>query len=402
VWFLIGFSLVNAIYTVNRTRKYRLFEADVEKEQDTPSAHRVRVQSSPASASPLRMLTDMISPDSAESRAHPDRTRDVWELSVWDPLPICLQIFCLFSPGHVLVYMLFLPLAPLDARPSVTVFNSIVLQLILSAQLLLLQMRFSQQAKDTAIIQREVMHEYDTKFVHPRLYPTVRDAATQFSPNDHDHGEDSVEVGTPNTLLRRGFQTHPNLNYAKHIDPEGSSLVRSSGTNVLNPGLFTPPSLAARQSTDSLATGYGARTSALRRSTPRVPTPTNPSNGGLTTPHVRQTPAQSRLNQTQSLATSQQRGGYTMGSAYLGVNTHPNSPLKKTPSLGELQYRSPRNNREMAQLEQYQQDQQRERERSSSPVKSARKSTGTMVDQQPNRWLNKNRYSGERYPSMWQ
>ena len=33
VWILAGLSTLNAVYTMNRTRKYRFFEADVEKEQ---------------------------------------------------------------------------------------------------------------------------------------------------------------------------------------------------------------------------------------------------------------------------------------------------------------------------------------------------------------------------------
>ncbi|RYP25188.1 hypothetical protein DL765_000069 [Monosporascus sp. GIB2] len=371
VWFLIGSSLANASYTITRSRKYRLFEANVERGPETPSARRVRVQSSPASSSPLRIVADLMSPESAESRAHPDKTRDVWELAVWDPLPICLQIFCLFSPGHVLAYILFLPLTPRDPRPSVTVFNCLVLQVILSVQMMLLQSRFSQQNKDTSILQKEVMHEYETKFVHPRLYPTVRDAATQLS--EHDA---AVEVGTPTVQLRRGFQTRPNPNYVKHIDPEGLSTPQAS--NAQSRALFTPHA-STRQSSDIFGSSLKSRPVAVRRSTPGLPTPMNPNPARTTT--------------TTSMNTG--NGGY------LGVYNHPNSPIKKAQSLGELQFRSPRNNKEMAQLEQY--EAYRQREGSTSPVKSTRRSNGTTTTslnqqvwdrpQQP--------HSYERYPSMW-
>ncbi|KAG7122694.1 hypothetical protein HYQ44_003592 [Verticillium longisporum] len=142
-WILVLLSGANAFYTVTRSRHYRLFEVNVEQAPQTPSAHRVKVQSSPVASSPLRFLSNLIVPETAESRAHPDKTRDVWELAVWDPLPVSLQLFSLFSPGHVLVYMLFLPLENLDPRPSVTVFNCLALQVILSVQMLLLQSRFS-------------------------------------------------------------------------------------------------------------------------------------------------------------------------------------------------------------------------------------------------------------------
>ncbi|KAI1450221.1 hypothetical protein F5Y02DRAFT_426536 [Annulohypoxylon stygium] len=396
VWSLITASAVNATYTMYRSRHYRLFEADVEKEPQTPSAHRVRVQSSPVSSSPLRLLTNMIGTDSAESRAHPDRARDVWEISVWDPLPICLQIFCLFSPGHVLVYSMFLPLAPLDARPSVTVFNCIVLQCILSTQLLLFQNRFTQQNKDTAIIQKEVMHEYDTKFVHPNLYPKVRDAATQISQGDE--GEDldeDIQVGTPTVQLRRGFRTRPNPNYIKHIDPD-HGMVRPSYNNAgSSSGLFTPP---VTRHTDAYGSELRGRTPMTAtktqwKGTPGLPTSFNPnssrrvaSNAGTSTPNF-------------SASTSSTHQAQQVGDGgYMGVYTHPRSPLKKAPSLGELQFRSPRNNSEMAQLEQY----KSARDRSNSPTKSIRKSTGTMGAQSSISWGRPTQApSYERYPSMW-
>lgn len=329
-----------------------------------------------------------MSSESAESRAHPDKTRDVWELSIWDPLPICLQMFCLFSPGHVLVYMLFLPLAPRDPRPSVTVFNCLVLQVILSVQLLLFQSNFSQQNKDTSIIQREVMHEYDTKFVHPRLYPTVRDVSTQIS--DHDA---AVEVGTPTVQLRRGFRTRPNPNYAKHIDPEGLSTPQVR--NKRQSGLFTPHGSSGSRQPDTFASAVQTRPALAQRNTP-----------GLTSP-VKQNPPQTSMTST---ATNTGVGGGVGGGgggAYLGIFNHPKSPLKKNPSLGDLQFRSPRNNSEMARLEQY--EAYREREASTSPIKNnIRKSAGAGTGTAPSYnsrasipYERTQNYSNERYPSMW-
>ncbi|KAI1132500.1 hypothetical protein F5Y10DRAFT_231272 [Nemania abortiva] len=375
VWFLMGFSGVNAYYTMYRSRKYRLFEADVEKKPETRSARRVRVQSSPVSSSPLRLLADVLSPESAESRAHPDSTRDVWEIAVWDPLPISLRLFCLFSPGHILVYMMFLPLAPLDARPSVTVFNCLVLQVILSVQLMLFQSRFSQQNKDSSVIQKEVMHEYDTKLVHPLMYPTVRDAGTQFSRDDFGNDTDFVEVGTPTVQLRRGFKTRPNPNYTKHIDPDNMG-----ASHISTPGMFTPTPPTSRQ--PSQFSG-DLRSRVLS-----------------TKPVQRGTPGPTPLRESTTRAVTYNSTGAGSG-GYLGVMNHPNSPLKKAPSLGDLEFRSPRNNGEMAQLEQYQSLQ---RDRSPSPVKSSRKSTGTVKSFNPpasNSW-GRRQTSYERYPSMFQ
>lgn len=223
------FSVLNAAYTFYRRRHYRLFETPVDAVPSTPSAHRVRVDSSPVSSSPLRFLSSMLAADTPASRAHPDATRDVWELAVWDPTPLCLRMFCLFSPGHILVYWLFLPTSLSDPRPSMTVVTTIILAALLSAQLLLLQSNFSQQSKDTSVIHKEVLNEYDTKFVHPRTQPLMRDVGTQYnststSTEDLSSYEDDsniVETYTPKVIVNKGFHTRPNPNYVKHVDPEG-------------------------------------------------------------------------------------------------------------------------------------------------------------------------------------
>jgi len=215
-------SFLNAIYTYTRTRHYRLFEKSVEvAPPSTPSAHRVRVDSSPAVSSPLRFLSKLVEDTSARarSRAHPDAKREVWEVHVWDPNPISLKLFCFFSPGHVLLYWLFLPTTSHDPRPSVTVATALALALLLSVQLSVMQRLFTQQAKDTALVQKEVMNEYNIKYVHPRTQPLVRSVGTQLGGSIA--GDESVDTYSPVTVVNRGFRTNPNPNYAELVDPDG-------------------------------------------------------------------------------------------------------------------------------------------------------------------------------------
>lgn len=368
-WGLVVFSVVNAAYTVSRTRKYRMFEADIDAQPSTPSARRVRVQSSPVSSSPLRLIADLMTPEPAEPRAHPDKNKDVWELSVWDPLPICLRLACFFSPGHVLVYLVFLPLAPLDPRPSMTIFNTLVMQLVLSTQLLLLCARFSQQSRDTTIIKREVMHEYDAKYVHPRLYPVVRDVGIQVSEEQSTaKTQDSVQYGTPTTLLRRNFKPHPN----PHIDSTDATPFKSH-SNFIKPNMFTPPIRRG----DSLAPATDQRGSAPRRSLPAS--------------YTAQTEAQ--------VAPSAGSRNYA---GNMGIYTHNRSPLKKAISMGEINKSgqpSPRNSREMAAYE------QRGWEPPSSPTKKLehRKALGSSAQTSPHPLANvaRHRPQYERYPSRW-
>ena len=75
---------------------------------------------------------------------------------------------------------------------------------------------------------KEVFKEYDTKFVHPRTQPLMRDVGTQFSEeNAAYYGSDmrynKVDVYTPTFVIQRSFQTSPNPNYVSHVDPEGLS-----------------------------------------------------------------------------------------------------------------------------------------------------------------------------------
>lgn len=344
----------------------------------TPSARRVKVGTPPSSSSPMKFLTDIIAPETAESRAYPDKSADVWELSVWDPLPISLRLFCLFGPGHVLVYLLFLPLAPLDPRPSVTVFNTLVLQVLLSAQLLFLTSQFAQQAKDTAIIQKEVMHEYDTKFVHPRLHPLVRDVGTQFSEDEPSKSQQFVQTGTPTTLIRRSFQAHANpyARSAEHND------VQTTPTNIMKPQMFTPPT-ATRQP-EPFMTAPSHRNSTVRKSLSQ-----NYSSSGTSTNPTFSTNANTSTN----------FGGS------MGIHTHNRSPLKKTSSLADFnapEAPSPRNSREMAAFEQRNWGQQ------GSPLKRVenRKLTGSNLNLggTSNPFVNvaKKQPSFERYPSRRQ
>lgn len=271
---------------------------------------------------------------SAQSRAHLDPTRDVWEIAVWDPLPICLRLFCLFSPGHVLVYWLFLPTLASDPRPSVTVFRTILLEVLVSLQLHLLQSTFSQQEKDSAIIHKEVMSEYNIKYVHPRLNPLVRDVGTQFSGPEHEEGE--VDTYNPTTILKRGFHTNPNPNYAKHVDPNNTSGITQrsfSPTPALTPAVYSS----------------------------REPTPFT---GVTPRPPLRQPQFRRSVPVAVSASTTTGDGGS------LGIYNHPSSPLKKATSIydieGSARRQTPRNGREMAAREI--QD-ERERERSRSPAK---------------------------------
>ncbi|KAH9869097.1 hypothetical protein J1614_008174 [Plenodomus biglobosus] len=305
---LMGASFGNAWLVWGKRRHYRLFEQSVEKAPQTPSAKRVRVDSSPASASPMAFVRNLVV-NSAASRAHPDEHRDVWEIAVWDPNPLCLQLFCLFSPLHILLYYFNLPVPQLDPRPSVKVTTTVFIGAVLSLQMWWLRSSFIQQTKDNAIISREVLHEYDSKFVHPSLQKPCRDVAIQ-TISKHPYRDSSVGVRgssdglaseittyTPKTVINRTFRTNPNANYVNQYDPDNgpTSIARSTQNTPRQAHHFT-------SSTDA------DFSSPIRQS--HTPNP------------FRQAPAIPR--------TGANDGGY------LGVKIHAASPLRKSASANFL------------------------------------------------------------------
>lgn len=106
---------------------------------------------------------------------------------------------------------------------------------------------FSQQAKDSALVHKEVLNEYDAKFVHPRIQPLMRDVGTQFSGHPADSGSDDkynkVDVFTPTHVIRRGFTTSPNPNYVRHVDPEGISRTPARRQSPATPSVSSSVSL---------------------------------------------------------------------------------------------------------------------------------------------------------------
>ncbi|KAL6154769.1 hypothetical protein ACJQWK_00733 [Exserohilum turcicum] len=318
VMVLGGLSFVNAWLVWGKRRYYRLFEQKVDVAPRTPSAKRVRVDSSPASASPMQFVRNLVKNDAA-SRAHPVEGRDVWEVAVWDPNPLCLELFCLFSPLHVVLYCLNLPVGPLDPSPSVRVTTTILFGAVLSLQLWWLRSSFSQQIKDNALISRQVLHEYDSKFVHPSLQKPCRDVGVQTISKNRTH-DSSVGVKgssqdlaseivtyTPRTIINRTFRTNPNANYASQYDPDHSASASVSRASSNTPSLRRRDSNPPQYATTSTGTDADMF-SPIRSSQPPNP--------------FRQAPVIARAN-----ADAKSTDG-----GYLGINTHAASPLRKSSS----------------------------------------------------------------------
>ena len=180
---------------------------------------------------------------------------------------------------------------------------------LLSLQLGLLRKFFTQQAKDARIINKEVMNEYDTKFVHPTLNRPARNVGTQTKESaSKAHARTrEVDVYTPTTIINRGFRVNPNPSYSSHLDEEGENSIDSPTTNRL-PRSGTAPLLRT------------------------------PLNGGkrtyssFGTQPERSNEFASPVRQPQARMQSPMKGD----GGSLGVYSHAASPLKKAASSGHL------------------------------------------------------------------
>jgi len=240
----------------------------------------------------------------------------VWELRVWDPKELNLELFTFFSPGHVLVYWLFLPTTSLDPRPSVTVVTSILISALLSLQLGALRKFFTQQAKDNRIINKEVLHEYDTKYVHPTINRPVRNVATQTKESATSPRAKTREVDlyTPTTLINRGFRVNPNPKYSGHLGEDSDGPIDS------------PTVARAAASTRPLLRTPSSRPSTSHTSFGTQPDRTN----DFASPVRQQQPVSHHQNQHRPPSPTKGDGGS------LGVYSHAASPLKKAASHSSL------------------------------------------------------------------
>jgi hypothetical protein len=307
-------SIVNAIYTLFKTKSYRFFENNVRTIPTNPNARRVRVNDSPVS-SPLRHLSNLFSSE-PEDQGSVGSEDEVWELRVWDPMPVSLRLFTLFSPAHIFVMAMFLPVHSKEPRPSFVIASTVFICFLLSTQGRFLATNFAQQSKDNMTIYKEVSKEYDTKYVQPNSQKRpVRDVGIQFPHtgpvlvNGAWQPVPEVVSGTPYSSPR-GFQTRPNPAYAAHYDPARATTSPSPDEDANRRARFITPSVKSPQASTYTTTSRGGY--AADMSSPV---------------HVTQATSTNRYSSTSV-------GAGDGGS--LGVYTHAYSPLRKTASANLL------------------------------------------------------------------
>ncbi|KAF7338290.1 hypothetical protein MVEN_02054400 [Mycena venus] len=180
--FLLGAAVLNTIYLFSRIKLYRLHlrpdpvsspnakfvAAQLDFQPLEPPPLRARITKSlwfGFSAS-WRFLLGMQPP--VYNTAPPAKTARVQQLEVWTPGELELMLFNVYSPAHVFLWM---------ATHSSNWMLMIFIMGLVGAQANVMTHSYKALLKDKEIIAAEVLNEYNTGFVYPRINPVRKDAA---------------------------------------------------------------------------------------------------------------------------------------------------------------------------------------------------------------------------------
>ncbi|CEL59689.1 hypothetical protein RSOLAG1IB_03622 [Rhizoctonia solani AG-1 IB] len=179
---LLG-TLLNTLYLFTTIRTYHLHLR--ENMVDSPRAKMVNMDmtnaardmdTQPASSLVWRIVRGLgthvasawrLILGSKSRKATGTSAANVQQLDVWNPGELELSVFTIYSPAHALLWMIF---------SSHTWFVALILMASISGQILALTRSYEGLIKDRRILQGEVMHEYNEKFVYPRVMPVRKDA----------------------------------------------------------------------------------------------------------------------------------------------------------------------------------------------------------------------------------
>lgn len=200
---------------------------------------------------------------------------------------------------------------------------------------------FESKSRDDKVLQKEVLNEYDTKFVHPSLNRPIRDVGTQSIESFLSPGKRSreVEVGTPTTIVNRGWKVNPNPNYAQHLGDRVDTdklyaetpARRVSGrfaTSLLSP---TPTAHGQKNAYTTSSTGMQSSRDEYSTFNPSPPKPMQPLRQQASQPSLSsqyQQPSRDRTSTFPRNTAPESRGD----GGSLGVFSHAASPLRKSNS----------------------------------------------------------------------
>ncbi|GAA5989193.1 hypothetical protein JCM10908_001203 [Rhodotorula pacifica] len=200
-WFslaLILLSIANSAYLVTRRRKYQMvLRRDPLSSPNAKSAmlNFSRAQATTATRSERlrRKALEWIGWSKPEKAA----AYPVQELNVWVPDHALwsLRLFTLYSPPIAIMYHLLSPSNFLAL---------LICGALFTAQTFVVVYLYSTLVSDRAALQAEVMHEYNAKFVHPRVFVPKRDACVSTSEAEMVSTQEWRQSSSSAAAVRKG------------------------------------------------------------------------------------------------------------------------------------------------------------------------------------------------------
>ncbi|KAL1921548.1 uncharacterized protein VTP21DRAFT_11264 [Calcarisporiella thermophila] len=168
---LVSLSFINTAYVFLRSKRYQLLQKELDEPPKSPNARIVEFEHDLPAWS-FTMLGRLLYPIYRRywpfRKGTVPRSRQIWELVIWDPPLFGLSIFCLFSPPQVLIlhfmdsnnWRVLLPCSVLVGFQTWRVVET-----------------YRTHLKDKEIVFGQVLHEYNTSLVNPRLFVRKHDQA---------------------------------------------------------------------------------------------------------------------------------------------------------------------------------------------------------------------------------
>ncbi|KAK7014857.1 hypothetical protein R3P38DRAFT_2997999 [Favolaschia claudopus] len=180
--FLLAAAVLNTIYLFTRIKLYRLHlrpdpvsspnakfvaaQLDFQPLEPPPLTARLRKALWYGFSASWRFLLGMQPP--VYNPAPPPKTARVQQLEVWTPSELELMLFNVYSPAHAFLWM---------ATGSSNWMIMIFIMGLVGAQANVMTHTYKMLLKDKEIIAAEVMNEYNSGFVYPRINPVRKDVA---------------------------------------------------------------------------------------------------------------------------------------------------------------------------------------------------------------------------------
>jgi len=188
-FFMCLYSCYNAYVFFTTRRAYQLHHR--EDVVNSPNVSLVQSPTAPQEEPPSwreatlsllrRILSASIGWPNTELNQIPKPTQ-VYQLNVSQIDPVKLKVFIVYPPPQAFLIHF--------ANFSESCMHWVLLMAVLIYQNYFVVNHFCQHVKDKEIIQAEVMHEYNTKFVYPKAFPHTREASTMTSSAEFIRRED--------------------------------------------------------------------------------------------------------------------------------------------------------------------------------------------------------------------